>query len=119
MVARKLTVEKAKLKQEADKRAREEMDIAIRDLQEENSRKEELLKSARSAELELRHKARDLEEKKNSLELDVARKIQRSMLPCIFPAFPDREEFEIYATMLPAKEVGGDFYDFSLSMRII
>jgi sigma-B regulation protein RsbU (phosphoserine phosphatase) len=34
------------------------------------------------------------------------------MLPCIFPPFPDRPEFDIYATMTPAKEVGGDFYDF-------
>lgn len=34
------------------------------------------------------------------------------MLPCIFPAFPERQEFDIYATMNPAKEVGGDFYDF-------
>lgn len=38
--------------------------------------------------------------------------ISASMLPCIFPAFPDRKEFDIYATMTPAKEVGGDFYDF-------
>jgi len=36
------------------------------------------------------------------------------MLPCIFPAFPHRPEFDIYAYMLPAKEVGGDFYDFFL-----
>jgi sigma-B regulation protein RsbU (phosphoserine phosphatase) len=36
------------------------------------------------------------------------------MLPCIFPPFPDRAEFDIYASMLPAKEVGGDFYDFFL-----
>jgi sigma-B regulation protein RsbU (phosphoserine phosphatase) len=45
-------------------------------------------------------------------ELDVATKIQASMLPCIFPAFPHRTEFDIYASMQPAKEVGGDFYDF-------
>lgn len=45
-------------------------------------------------------------------ELDVATHIQKSMLPCIFPAFPERKEFDIYATMDPAKEVGGDFYDF-------
>ena len=45
-------------------------------------------------------------------ELGVAKHIQASMLPCIFPAFPDRVEFDIYATMTPAKEVGGDFYDF-------
>lgn len=36
------------------------------------------------------------------------------MLPCIFPAFPNRHEFDIYASMTPAKEVGGDFYDFFL-----
>ena len=47
-------------------------------------------------------------------ELNVATQIQASMLPCIFPAFPDREEFDVYATMTPAKEVGGDFYDFFL-----
>jgi len=45
-------------------------------------------------------------------ELDVATKIQTSMLPCIFPAFPHRNEFDLYASMTPAKEVGGDFYDF-------
>lgn len=45
-------------------------------------------------------------------ELRVATDIQTSLLPRIFPAFPDREEFDIYATMDPAKEVGGDFYDF-------
>lgn len=45
-------------------------------------------------------------------ELSVATKIQADMLPSIFPAFPDRREFDIFATMNPAKEVGGDFYDF-------
>lgn len=45
-------------------------------------------------------------------ELNVATKIQADMLPGIFPAFPDRKEFDIYASMNPAKEVGGDFYDF-------
>lgn len=47
-------------------------------------------------------------------ELDVARNIQASMLPCIFPAFPKMKQIDIYATMSPAKEVGGDFYDFFL-----
>ncbi len=45
-------------------------------------------------------------------ELNVATKIQADMLPSIFPAFPERSEFDIYASMVPAKEVGGDFYDF-------
>lgn len=52
------------------------------------------------------------EKERIGAELDVAQHIQASMLPCIFPAFPDRSEFDIYATMAPAKEVGGDFYDF-------
>ena len=47
-----------------------------------------------------------------STELSVASGIQTNMLPNIFPPFPDRDDFDIYATMTPAKEVGGDFYDF-------
>ena len=47
-------------------------------------------------------------------ELNVATQIQADMLPRIFPAFPQREEFDIYASMTPAREVGGDFYDFFL-----
>ena len=47
-------------------------------------------------------------------ELDTATKLQESVLPQIFPPFPEREEFEIYASMDPAREVGGDFYDFFL-----
>jgi len=45
-------------------------------------------------------------------ELKMATDIQASLLPRLFPAFPDRPEFDIYASMDPAKEVGGDFYDF-------
>lgn len=48
-------------------------------------------------------------------ELDVASNIQADMLPSIFPAFPGRKEMSIYATMTPAKEVGGDFYDFFMA----
>jgi sigma-B regulation protein RsbU (phosphoserine phosphatase) len=55
------------------------------------------------------------EKERIGAELSVATQIQASMLPCIFPAFPDRKEFDIYAHMLPAKEVGGDFYDFFLA----
>ncbi len=47
-------------------------------------------------------------------ELSLATKIQADMLPNVFPAFPDRCDFDIYASMTPAKEVGGDFYDFFL-----
>lgn len=52
------------------------------------------------------------EKERVNTELSVATRIQANMLPSIFPAFPERKEFDIYATMNPAKEVGGDFYDF-------
>lgn len=54
------------------------------------------------------------EKERLATELNVATQIQTSMLPGIFPAFPEREDLDIYAAMNPAKEVGGDFYDFFL-----
>lgn len=52
------------------------------------------------------------EKERVAAELDMATKIQAEQLPSTFPAFPDRHEFDIYASMTPAKEVGGDFYDY-------
>lgn len=49
-----------------------------------------------------------------SQELEYAKNIQKTALPSVFPAFPGRQEFDIFASMDPAKEVGGDFYDFYL-----
>lgn len=54
------------------------------------------------------------EKERIGAELNVATQIQADMLPRIFPAFPERTEFDIFASMNPAKEVGGDFYDFFL-----
>ncbi len=54
------------------------------------------------------------ERQRVSTELDMAYHIQEGMLPSIFPAFPDRNEFDIYAANDPAREVGGDFYDYFL-----
>ena len=54
------------------------------------------------------------EKERIGTELALATKIQAAMLPHIFPPFPDRSEFDIFASMDPAKEVGGDFYDFFL-----
>ena len=54
------------------------------------------------------------EKERISTELALATRIQADMLPSIFPPYPDRTEFDIYASMDPAKEVGGDFYDFFL-----
>ncbi len=52
------------------------------------------------------------EKERIGTELNVAKRIQEGMLPSIFPPFPERSEFDLYASMIPAKEVGGDFYDF-------
>lgn len=54
------------------------------------------------------------ERERISTELDLATRIQASMLPTVFPPYPDKTEFDIYASMDPAKAVGGDFYDFFL-----
>ena len=57
------------------------------------------------------------EKERMGTELAIATKIQESMLPHIFPAFPDNPQIDLYASMTPAKEVGGDFYDFFLISR--
>ncbi len=54
------------------------------------------------------------EKERIEAELNVATQIQMDMLPRIFPPFPERKEIDIFATMKPAREVGGDFYDFFL-----
>ena len=54
------------------------------------------------------------EKERIGAELDIAGQIQEGVLPSNFPAFPERKEFDIFASMYTAKEVGGDFYDFFL-----
>ena len=54
------------------------------------------------------------EKERIGTELHLAQQIQEGMLPSVFPPYPERIEFDLYASMNPAKEVGGDFYDFFL-----
>ena len=61
-----------------------------------------------------KYEAQQKETARLDTELTMATRIQAETLPNIFPAFPEREDFNIYASMNPAKEVGGDFYDFFL-----
>jgi len=68
----------------------------------------------RGREIVLLQHEKDLKTARIESELDLATRIQADMLPGVFPPYPDRSEFDIYATMDPAKEVGGDFYDFFL-----
>jgi sigma-B regulation protein RsbU (phosphoserine phosphatase) len=65
------------------------------------------IENARLAEVEQAERLR-------ARELEHAAMIQRSMLPSTFPPFPDRSDFELHAAMVPAKEVGGDLFDFFL-----
>lgn len=78
---------------------------------------ENVAESVKKMELEINDYIDNLtkvtaEKERISTELHVAKQIQSSLLPCVFPAFPERREFDIYASMEPAREVGGDFYDF-------
>ena len=54
------------------------------------------------------------EKERITTELGLATRLQAAFIPHVFPPFPDRREFELYASMDPAREVGGDFYDFFL-----
>src|SRR5262245_28281281 len=76
-----------------------------------------LAESFITMESALRQSVRELKEttaakERIESELKIARDIQMSMVPKIFPPFPHRPEFDLYATLVPAREVGGDFYDF-------
>ena len=66
---------------------------------------------ARMKKIRKKHEE-EIEKELRVAELNTAIRIQNDMIPSEFPAFPDRAEFDIYAKMDPAKEVGGDFYDF-------
>ncbi len=61
----------------------------------------------------IRERATEAAKRQIEGELLVARQIQMGIVPRIFPPFPERSEFEIHALLEPAKEVGGDFYDFA------
>ncbi|MCR4948607.1 MAG: SpoIIE family protein phosphatase [Treponema sp.] len=76
-----------------------------------------LAKSVEKMSLDMNRYIRDLtnataEKERLGAELNVAKKIQAEMLPRVFPPYDNHKEVELFASMEPAKEVGGDFYDF-------
>lgn len=77
-----------------------------------NSKEFEMLSEGINTTVDALKLAIDAATKRLDEELELAKSIQHSALPNIFPPYPDHNEFEIYATMDTAKEVGGDFYDF-------
>ena len=104
-----------------DYRETKDSETVIANLKEINSKNE--IGDLKNDVIELAEEIDDYVDKIESIsaekhriesELDMAKRIQLSMMPSIFPPYPDRHEFEIYAAMDPAREVGGDFYDFFL-----
>jgi len=91
------------------KRARTVILAQQRELEEANANLERRV-IERTEELRLT----TAEKERFAGELRIASEIQRSILPRTFPPFPERDDFEIYAETLPAREMGGDFYDFFL-----
>ncbi len=96
---------------------REEMINACKAYANDSTEAGELARSYISMVQDLRKYVENLqsvmaEKERINAELTLASDIQAHMLPCIFPPFPEHNEFDIYALMHPAKEVGGDFYDF-------
>jgi sigma-B regulation protein RsbU (phosphoserine phosphatase) len=91
---------------------------ALREIVQRKSR-DELLVDIRGKNAELQEsldnlrRTRSAKERMES-ELNIGREIQMSMLPLEFPAFPSRADFDVYAALYPAREVGGDFYDLFL-----
>ena len=84
-----------------------------------NDEIELLANSFENMEIKLReyikqNEAITAEKERIGTELELATRIQADMLPNIFPPFPERTDFDVFASMTPAKEVGGDFYDFFL-----
>lgn len=104
--------------EEADAFVHNETEVSERLLQISTGDEiEQMAGSVRQMEIDINRYISELtavtaERERIGAELNIAAKIQTDMLPSIFPPFPEREEFDLYASMTPAKEVGGDFYDF-------
>ncbi|MCX5862155.1 MAG: SpoIIE family protein phosphatase [Deltaproteobacteria bacterium] len=118
LTARSITQPLIRMAAATGKVAHGDLDIDLSDIHREDE-VGQLARSFMGMARDLKKHIRDLTnataaKQRIDSELSIAADIQRSMLPSVFPAFPSRNEFDIYAVMHPAKEVGGDFYDFFL-----
>ena len=116
LVARSIARPLRRMAAATEKVAHGDLDIDLSDIRRQDE-VGQLARSFTAMTQDLKKYIKDLTEttaakQRIESELSIAARIQRSMLPSVFPAFPHRDEFDIYAVMHPAKEVGGDFYDF-------
>ncbi len=116
LVARSIARPLRRMAAATEKVAHGDLDIDLSDIRRQDE-VGQLARSFTAMAQDLKKYIKDLTEttaakQRIESELSIAARIQRSMLPSVFPAFPNRDEFDIYAVMHPAKEVGGDFYDF-------
>ncbi len=116
LVARSIARPLRRMAAATERVAHGDLDIDLSDIRREDE-VGQLARSFTAMAQDLKKYIKDLTEttaakQRIESELSIAARIQRSMLPSVFPAFPHRDEFDIYAVMHPAKEVGGDFYDF-------
>ncbi len=91
--------------------AKDQYDTVFQSVIRELDEQKELL-GQKNQELEILSAKLSIQKERMETELNVGREIQMSMIPLTFPAFPDHDEFAIYAALEPAREVGGDFYDY-------
>jgi sigma-B regulation protein RsbU (phosphoserine phosphatase) len=115
-IARRITRPLCKLSASAREIASGNLDLTLPDIPA-NDEVGDLAESFRFMKSSLKEFIRDLTsttaaKERIESELRIAREIQMGILPKLFPAFPDRREFEVFASIEPAKEVGGDLYDF-------
>ncbi|MCJ2164832.1 MULTISPECIES: SpoIIE family protein phosphatase [unclassified Pseudodesulfovibrio] len=115
-IARRITHPLRELSGAAREIASGNLDLMLPDIKA-NDEVGDLAESFRHMKTSLKDFIRDLTattsaKERIESELRIASEIQMGILPKLFPAFPDRKEFEVFASIEPAKEVGGDLYDF-------
>ncbi|OIQ49210.1 Phosphoserine phosphatase RsbU [Pseudodesulfovibrio hydrargyri] len=115
-IARRITRPLCELSDSAREIASGNLDLMLPEIRA-NDEVGDLAESFKHMKTSLKEFIRDLTDttaakERIESELRIAREIQMGILPKLFPAFPDRREFEVFASIEPAKEVGGDLYDF-------
>ncbi len=116
LIARSITRPLRRVAEATARVAEGDLEVDLSDVQGEDE-VARLAQAFTSMSLSLKQYIKELTEttaakEKIESELNIASVIQRSILPSTFPPFPQRREFDLWAMMQPAKEVGGDFYDF-------